>query len=625
MFSWKEPTYNLIRTKGELEDLASKIEETIVANKPVCVDVETTGLFNELNLNPYYGWLLGISVCFNTDEGYYIPITHTKNGKLCSKQLKLKQIIDVLNPIVSTKGVYLGHNIKFDYKFLWKAGLHLNPVFWDTGIAVQLLNGNSRKTWALKSLVPKIVDMPQELIKSFSEVSEEISSETPMHSMCEYAINDTIFTYYLYKTVKNSIDSLYYDLFYNVECPLVPILAQMELLGINIDVEYFRKLKRPLQNYREKIKTFFENNYGINVASPTQVGEYFAKKFPNLSLATTPGGDVSTDEESLNKIIDIYGRHTPIAKTARRILAYRKTEKYIGTYIEKFSDIGEHYYGSNQHIIHTSFNQIINSGRLSSVPNVQNIPRDVIVDIRKGFIPRPGYVLMEADWDSAEYRLVSIASKEQKIIRAYIDKPRDADFHRLTASVIFNTPEDEVTIEERYIGKTLNFSILYGATKYSVARTLQIDLDQADGYIDLFSNMYPGITEWKEKLRKQIAKQRYTETLFGRRRYLSAGVHPLMLDKWVYRAEERALINHVIQGSCADLLKKSMVQMTHRFAKECNEAHLISTTHDSVMVELLPKDVETVRNILTETMEVTIEDILMPVSIEVKNSFSKKD
>ena len=237
MFLWKEPTYHLIQTEENLQNLATKLQSAIDNNEPIAIDTETTGVMKKSALDCYHGWLLGISIAFKTDEGYYIPITHTQNHKLRKGQLNLKTIVDVLEPILSSGGLYVAHNGKFDYKFLWQAGIHLYPRFWDILLALKIINGDSKQPAGLKKVINQFVDIPHELVKSFSEAANDNAAEQEVTEFGIYAINDTIFTLFLYQALKPQIDKNYKKLFYEAEMPLIPILAQMELRGIQIDKE----------------------------------------------------------------------------------------------------------------------------------------------------------------------------------------------------------------------------------------------------------------------------------------------------------------------------------------------------------------------------------------------------
>lgn len=609
MTPWKDPKYHLVQTEDELQSLCKILDKSEI----ISIDVETTGAYPSSGLNPYLGWLLGISVCVNKKEGFYIPIGH-KVGAPCLPFILIKES---LCPILKQNKLFLAHNAKFDYKFLWQAGIPLYPKFWDTFIAIGLINGDSIKSRALKKIVKNYIDIPPALIQSFSDIVEdEVASKLDPTQIYKYAINDVIFTYYLYEALKPTIDRDYYDLFYNAEIPLIPILAQMELKGIRIDPEYLNNLKKPLIKYKDQIKTFFYNKYGASISSTQQVGKVFNSKFKQLKLKIKPDtGNIVTDVTALEEIKNRYSKTSEVHKVAKRVLKFREINKAITTYIEKLPKVCHVYYNSpSEYVLHTDFYQIKNSGRMSSAPNVQNIPRDGVISVRRGFIARDGYKLVEADWSGQEHRLITCFSLEPKWLQPYLDDPIGADLHLVTAQFLYK--KKKISDHERYIGKTLNFAILYGATEVSVSKLLNCSLSKAKDYIDKYNKAFPHVTDWKTEETKIINKNGYATTLYGRRRYM-----PIIEEKWKYYKAIRQLINHIIQGTAADMLKFSMVKIVKEFAKQDLDAYLISTTHDSIMVEC--KEPEKVIPILKNIMEVTINKVLFPIDIEIKESFAK--
>jgi len=622
MLSWKPPKYYIVKTLDELQVVCDVVQKQVDKDAPLAIDVETTGAFPKLGLDYYHSWLLGISIAPSIHEGYYIPLNHIIKGKRDKNQLTVNQIVDALNPIMSTKGLYLGHNLKFDYKFLWQAGLTLYPRLWDTSVAIQLINGDAYMDRALKKIIRKYVDIPFNLVQSFEDVANGDAALTTPEEMVTYAVNDVIYVHYLYNVFKPIVDNRFKKLFYT-ELALIPILAQTELKGIKLDKDYFKKIHTPLEKYKNQIHSFIKNKYDINVASVQQVAKVF-NNFDHLHLQRKKDtNNIVTDVEALRNIMSSFPAKDEVYKLAKRVLKFREVNKAVNTYITKFPKICDTYYKDNKqiHILHTDFNQIVNSGRLSSRPNIQNIPRNILVDIRKGFVARDGYSFIEADWASAELRLAAIVSNEPKMVNAYTKDPLGADLHAMTARGVFK--KSKVTKDERHIGKTLNFSLLYGATEFAVSRTLKCTKEEAMNYVQGYYETYPHILKWKLALQKIIDKQGYSTTLYGRRRYLTPGVYNGMHDEWKYRGAIRELTNHIIQGTCADLLKFSMVSIVSTLAKLNLPAYLITTTHDSIMIEAKDEIAEQVKSIIKGVMEVTINNIFMPVDIEIKKSFSK--
>ena len=624
MLYWQEPEYRIVTTEKQLAALCEKIKEANANRKPVAIDTESTGAISSSGLDPYHDWLLGMSFSFDTDCGYYIPIRHTRNGQIAKGQLDLSIVVGYLNSVVSSDGVYIGHNIKHDYRFLWKAGINLFPAFWDTMIAKQMINGNNFKSSKLKDVINEVVELPRKVAITFEEAAQGNAAEVDPVQFVTYAANDTVFTYYLYKELKPIIDSIYPKLFYEAEMPLIPILAHTEMKGIKIDEEYYKKIRVPLVKCRDKIAKSFLDTYAINVASTKQLGGMLKSRFADLKLEVKRDtGNIITDVGTLKKMRDVFENNTEIHKIAKHVLMYRKINKALNTYIDKYPAVcHEHYIdGEIEKILHTNFRQILNTGRMSSSPNVQNITRDeALISVRKGFIARRNYKIVEIDWSGMELRIGAIVTKDDRMVTTYIDHPFDADLHTVTGQGIFS--KTILTTHERYIGKKINFTIFYGATKYRVSQELGCSLEKAEEYIDRFFETYPGILNWKKTVRDLISKNGYSETLYGRRRYLSPNMSAGMRESWKYDGAIRELTNHIIQGTSADILKLSKVKIAKELSRQkMYDTYFITSTHDSIVLE--SKEPERAAAIAKDIMEITIDGILLPVDIEIKDNFSK--
>ncbi len=640
MREWKTPYYHLITTEDELNKLVNELSKAYENKIPISIDIETTGSTKGAALVYNHGWILGISIALNIHEGYYIPIRHTSCKEIREGQLPLEKIIELLNPILSSPNLFLGHNLKFDYKFLFYSGIKLYPAFWDTYIAHKLILGGIQKSSKLKDTIMDYVNIPNNVIQTFEEASEGNAAEVDPVEFSVYAINDVIFTYYLYEELKPIIDANYYKLFYEIEAPLTPVLAQEEMRGIRVDYEYFKALEKPLLKARDKIFNYYKAKYGLEITSTKQLSEYFKTTYPQYSFSINQkSGQVATGVEVLQQLERESSRTEPIHRDAKHLLFFRGIEKALNTYIKKFPRICDHIYSREKekplYILHTNFNQIVNSGRQSSSPNVQNFTKDSeLISIRGGFIARPGYTLIEKDWSGQELRILAVVAQEKLMLQEFLNNPRDADLHTLTASIIFNKDPKDITSSERYIGKTINFSLIYGATEYSLSKTLNKPKEEVSIYIKLFYDKYSGILTWKQESEKRINQLGYSETLFGRRRYLpktanwrgkTVTIHKDMEEFWIYEKQIRNLQNHIIQGTGADILKMSQSQITKEFAKRGLDAHLITSTHDSNIAES-SSDEETLKQadkIMTDVMEINLGGILLPVGTEIKNSFAK--
>ena len=634
MFAWKAPEYKIVYNLEQFEEVKSSIKQAILEDKPIFIDVETTGATPLSSLDCLYGWLLGVAVCISTEKGWYIPLNHTKDSIRLEEQITTAQFAFNLDPIVSKAGLYTNHNIKFDYKFLWRAGIHLYPRLWDTMNALKIINGDANnKKVALKEVIRDYLDIPYGLIKSFTEASRGNAAEVNPDELGIYAINDVIFTMFVYRAIKPEIDEKFHKLFYEIETPLIPLLAQMEMRGIRIDVDYFKKAKTKGEKYTTQLKTFFEKHYGINIGSTQQVGKYFSKTFKDLDMKIKfKTNNIVTDKDELSRIFEAYRGH-PVSKMAKRILSYRTLTKEINTYMDKFPKISDYKYdnGKLTYIIHTNYNQIVNSGRMSSSPNVQNLPKNPSVNIRRGFIPREGYKIIEADWSSAEMRLLAGIAQDPILIKMYKDNPVGADPHTLTAQWIFSKIQNRnISIEEilednknkskpsmRFAGKTVNFMVVYGTTEFGLSKKLKISKEDAILYLKEYLNLYTGVSRWVNNTKHFIKEHKYTDTLFGRRRYINPIYYPEMKQRYLYDGNVRGLINHIIQGTCADMLKYSLVEIAKRI-KDI-DTYSLTTVHDSILLEAHNPD--EVIPIIKDVMEMEVKGIFMPVDIKVKRSF----
>lgn len=633
---WKEPKYNLITSEESLLEMVGEVKAAIAKNRPVAYDVETTSVESKFATDPYLSWLLGINIATGKEVGYYIPIAHkNKDGSLRPDQLPLEVVINHLK-FLEDSCFFLMHNGKFDYKFSWLSGLYLYPNVYDTMLAQQVINGDTTKTSALKKIVKNyIIFPPGKQPQSFDDASDGNAAFTDPAEFVTYAVDDVVYLHYLYEEQKPVVDSLYSKVLYELEFPLMPILAQAEMKGILIDEEYYTKISKPLEKAKKKIEDYFQNVYNINVGSNPQLGELMSNQFADVDLPTTKKGNIKTSKDVLKALGRDAEDGSELEKFTKHVLKYNQITKTLNTYVNKYPLICHKYYKEGEYdhsILRTTFRQIINSGRQSSSPNVQNITRDGgLISVRKGFIARPDRYFIEADWSSAEYRLIAVASGDEVMLKAYREDPLGTDFHRLSAQGLFG--KEDVTDQERYKGKTFNFSALYLGTAWTISRTLNCELEEAEEFLNNFKGRYAGYAAWVNNVREQVRTKGYTETFFGRRRYKSdysaletyyrnKGMYQNRIDEIILEKQTRELLNHIIQGTCADLLKQSMIKITKEFAKrEMYNSYLLTTTHDSNVAETDVPD--EAAPIVKSSMECTIGGVLMPVDIVVKRNFSK--
>lgn len=621
---WTEPRASLIVSESALDLLCEELEDAINSGIPICNDVETTGPISESGLDPYHGWLLGIGLSTSKLQTHYIPLAHTKQGVPLKEQLPLSIVRDKLNPVLSKKCVILAHNAKFDYKFQWRSGIRLYPNFWDTMIALQLLNGNSAKTTKLKSVIKNFVNIPPHKILLFDDIANGEQAEVSPETFLKYVSGDLVYPRYIMESIKDRIDREYPKIFYEAEMPLISILAHMEMRGIRIDVKFFDEIKGPLERYVEKVKQYFKTTYNFEISSPDQLSTYLTENFDDETLfRTTKTNKISTKAQNLKIMKRDNDRDTDAHRLSKHILKYREVESVLDKYVNKFPKMCDQYYvdGIPIYIIHPNFRQIINSGRLSSSPNVQNLKRDAsLVNIRDGFVARDDFWFVKNDWASAEYKLIALQSKDPVMYEAYRNDPIGTDFHRMAAQGLFGV--EDPTSEQRYKGKTFNFSAIYMATAYSISKTLNCTLEEAQEYLDNYFARYKGFKNWVEEIKVEIRKNRYTSTLWGRKRYLPDSIHYGMDEFWKYDGAVRQLFNHKTQGSCADMLKFSMVRIAKEFAKQkMYNSWICNNVHDEIDVETDQPD--KALEIMKSVMEVEIDGILFNTDGKIGKTMSK--
>jgi DNA polymerase I len=397
------------------------------------------------------------------------------------------------------------------------------------------------------------------------------------------------------------IKSLYYD----VELPLVKVLWQMEQNGITLDTECLKKvgeeITTEIQKTEEKIKK--EIGFDINLNSSIQVGNYLAEK-EGVPLKKTKTGRFATNESELSLHKDTF----PIIQD---LLKYRELTKLSSTYVMSLIDKID-----TKSRVHTTYHQAaVNTGRLASTnPNLQNIPVTSVFGqkIKSCFIASPKKTLLSFDYSQQELRILAHLSDEDKLIKAFQE---EKDVHKITASRIFKTHYDEVTKEQRMVGKTINFGIIYGMSSYGLSMSLQIPVDEAQKFIDAFYETYPKIKIFYDQYFKDALTNKYVETILGRRR----DVFEYPGQKIIDNNTRRVLLNYPIQGSAADLIKKAMVQIQKDILNNNPDIQLLLQIHDDLVFEV-PEDKKIIRDLTEKVTSIMcmVYPLKVPIEVDVK-------
>lgn len=570
--------YQLVETEAE----ANKLCDYLLTNKIVSLDTETT------STHPVDAELVGLSFSVKENEAFYVAVPAD-----FKKALTIVNIFK--NVYENTEILKVGQNIKYDMEVLHNYGINVQGPMFDTMIAHYLIDPELQHNmdYMAETILHYRTIHIDELIGPKGKNQKNMRDLDPK-DVYEYAAEDADITLKL----KNALEPRLKDvnaekLFWDMEMPLVPVLADMETTGVCLDTD---SLKETSTLFTKRMKAlekeiFEEAGEEFNISSPKQVGEIL---FGKMKLVDKPKktrtGQYVTSEEVLQQL---RGK----AKIVANILDYRGLKKLLGTYVDALPKLINPRTGH----IHTSFNQTITAtGRLSSSdPNLQNIPvrDDDGKEIRKCFIPEPGCLFFSADYSQIELRIMAHLSGDENMIEAFRE---GFDIHRATAAKIWHEDMDEVTDAQRKKAKQANFGIIYGITTYGLAQRMDIPNGEARQLIDDYFTTFPKVHAYMEKAKEEAREKGYAETLFGRRRYL-----PDINSKngTVRGFAERNAINAPIQGSEADIIKVAMIRIWRRFKEEGIRSKMILQVHDELNFSVFPEEKEKVEKIVIEEMQ----------------------
>ena len=531
--------------------------------------------------------LVGLSFSVEENEAFYIPCP--ENREETQKILeKFKAVYE--NP----KILKIGQNIKYDMIVLSNYGIELQGEFFDTMIAHYIISPELHHNMDYLAeiyLQYKTIHI-DELIGSGK--NQKSMRQLKPEEVYEYASEDADVTLKLKNILAKEIDEKgFTKLFKDIEMPLVPVLARMEIEGARIDTNSLKETSRLFTEKMNEIEKSIRETAGeeINISSPKQIGELLFDKLKLSDKAKkTKTGQYVTSEEVLNTLV---GKHPVV----QQILDYRGYKKLLSTYIDALPELINPRTGK----IHTSYNQAVTTtGRLSSSnPNLQNIPiRDENgKEVRKAFIPEPGCEFFSADYSQIELRLMAHLCGDKNMVE---DFNSGHDIHRATAAKIFKKPMDEVTSDMRRMAKTANFGIIYGISAFGLAERMNVSRTEAKGLIDEYFATYPGVKEYMDKSIEKAREKGYTETLFGRRCQLP----DINSRNAVVRGyAERNAINSPIQGTAADIIKIAMINIDRRIREEHLKSRMILQVHDELNFTVVPEEKERLEAIVKQEME----------------------
>ena len=570
--------YKLVDNQEDLKNL----RDYFLTNKILSLDTETT------STSAIDAELVGLSFAVKEFEAFYVPVPANREEAL--------QIVNIFKPVYESDEILkVGQNLKYDLEVLRNYGIELKGKMWDTMIAHYLIQPelHHNMDYMAEIYLNYQTIHIDELIGPKGKNQKSMRSLLPSQ-VYEYAAEDADITLRLKNKLEPELKKAECeDLFYNIEMPLMPVLAEMEMNGVCLDTASLAETSKQFTNRMNEIEARIYELAGerFNIASPKQVGEILFDKLKIVEKAKkTKTGQYVTSEEVLQQLRN---KHEIVAD----ILEHRGLKKLIGTYIDALPKLINPKTGH----IHTSFNQTITAtGRLSSSdPNLQNIPirGEDGKEIRKAFIPEPGCLFFSADYSQIELRVMAHLSQDAEMIKVFSE---GKDLHAATAANIYKKPIEEVTRDERTKSKRANFGIIYGITVFGLAERLDIPRDEAKMLIDGYFETFPQVHDYMEKSKEVAREKGYVTTLFGRRRYLpDINSH----NATVRGFAERNAINAPIQGTAADIIKVAMIHIYNRFKAEGIRSKMILQVHDELNFSVFPEEKEKVESIVLEEMQ----------------------
>ncbi len=536
---------------------------------------------------------------------FYIPINHSS----IENQLEEKFVLEKLKPIFEDEKIKkVTTNVKIEYNVLRNCEIYLKGCIFDTMLASYVKNPtrkHSLEIQAMENIDHSITPYAQFEIDKKKQI---ILKNAPITNVLEYCADRICTIVHLTKYWLDELADEELKFVYNIEVPLSFVLADMEYNGVSVDIDYLKTLSKEMGQEVKlaEDKIFHLADEIFNLNSPKQVSRILFEKLGCRGKKTHGKFKNSTSAEVLEEIADEY-------EIVRYILSYRKYSKLKSTYTDALQDLVD----KVDNRIHTTFNQATTAtGRLSSSnPNLQNIPirTEEGRKIRKAFVPkdRENYLIMSADYSQIELRLLAHISGDKNLIGAFNS---GVDIHTMTASKVFEVPVDEVTKEMRYKAKAVNFGIIYGQTKYGLAKNLSISNDEAGYFIEKYFATYPGIKTYMNSIVTKAEKNGFVQTIFGRRRYLSTELSSS--NSMIREFAKRAASNQPIQGTAADLIKIAMIDFEKKLKENNLKSKLILQVHDELVVEVAKDELEQVKGYLKESMELN-QPFSVPLVVDV--------
>jgi DNA polymerase-1 len=571
--------------------------QNLMNQTSVCFDTETTGI-DALNAE-----LVGISFSFEKGKAFYVPVPEN--------QVEAQALVDKFKPFFESEAIEkIGQNVKYDLKVLSKYGIQIKGKLFDTMIAHYLINPDMRHNMdVLSETYLKYSPKSIETLIGKKGKGQLSMRDVALEDIKEYAAEDADVTLQLKEVFSPILDKAETKkLFEEIEIPLIPVLAAMEMEGINLDEDYLKKMsvdmQRDIAEFEQKIYETAGEKF--NLASPKQLGDILFDKLKigGAKQKKTKTGQYATGEEVLSYLAN----DNPIVKD---ILEWRQMVKLQSTYIDALPNQVD----KKTQRVHTDYMQTVAAtGRLSSNnPNLQNIPirteRGRL--IRKAFIARDeNYTLLSADYSQIELRIIAALSGEENMIKAF---QNNEDIHRSTAAKVFNVALEEVTKEQRSNAKTVNFGIIYGVSAFGLSNQTSLSRSESAALIDAYYKTYPKLKSYMSEQVDFARQNGYVQTVLGRRRYLK---DINSANAVVRGAAERNAVNAPIQGSAADIIKIAMINIHKKLTSENWKSKMLLQVHDELVFDVHNSELERIQPIIKREMENAFK-MAVPLEVEI--------
>jgi DNA polymerase-1 len=590
--------YDLVLTVEAFEDWVRRLESADL----FAFDTETTSL-DYMNAE-----LVGVSFAVEPGRAAYVPVGHCYPG--APDQLPRERVLARLKPLLEDPGrAKVGQNLKYDMSILARHGVTLRGIAHDTMLESYVLDSIATRH-DMDSLAKKYLDYTTVHFEDIAgKGARQITfDQIPLEPAAHYAAEDADVTLRLHQALWPRLKTTgrLAGLYQAIEMPLVPVLSRMERTGVRIDpvllAEQSQELARRI--HALELQAYETAGRPFNMGSPKQIGEIFFTELALPVVARTPTGAPSTSEEVLEQLAE-QGHALP-----GLILEHRSLSKLRSTYTDKLGQMVNPETGR----VHTSYHQAVAAtGRLSSSdPNLQNIPirTDEGRRIRRAFIAAPGHRILAADYSQIELRIMAHLSGDERLLAAFAS---GQDIHRATAAEVMGIPPEEVTSDQRRSAKAINFGLIYGMSAFGLARQLGIDRGAAQEYVDLYFNRYPGVRAFMDRIRVQAREDRFVETLFGRRLYLTDINHS---NQGRRSAAERTAINAPMQGTAADIIKRAMIAVDRWIETEHPPLRMIMQVHDELVFEVAEEAVDGASLRIRQEME-TAAELAVPLVVDI--------